>query len=270
MRRIAIGLLVGLVTAGSAQGASLFLRVADSGGGAEVAATVGEPLTLEIVVTLGEGEALGFASLFLDTDTADDGEIVEALDFQPGLPEPASYTQGHNVSSGGEPFPFEAGAGVSLEQYQLNMQTGDQVVDTGTEVVLERVAVNPLAAGTVAISIEMGGRAPSFFSPDFTAYQVAPPETPADLDGFLYLGVGDAREGGAGALVLQIMEAGGNENDNVVDNVNDNEPPENENDNGRNEGPRADGGSSFCGFGMLGPMLGCAGMLGLLAGRKRR
>ena len=272
MRRIASGFVVSMMIAGAAQGASLFLRVAGMDDQAEVTANLGEPVTLEIVVVLDEGEEIEFASLFLDTDTSDDAEIIEALDFIPGLDPPADYSGGHGVSSGGNEFPFDAGSGVSLEQYQLNMQTGGEPVPTGTAVVLEQVTLNSLAAGTVAISVELGGRDPSFFTPTFEEFQIAPVETPAGLPGFVYLGVGDAREGAAGALVLQIIDDGGNGNDNIVDNVNDNEPTANENvnDNGRNEGPRATGGTNICGFGLVGPMLACAGLLALSAGRRRR
>jgi len=272
MMRIANGFVASMVIVGAAQGASLFLRVAGADGQAEVTANLGESVTLEIVVVLAEGEELEFASLFLDTDTSDDAEIIEALDFIPGLDPPADYSAGHGVSSGGNEFPFDAGSGVSLEQYQLNMQTGGEPVPTGTAIVLEQVVLNLLEAGTVAISVELGGRDPSFFTPTFEKYQIAPTDFEAGFDGFVYLGVGDSREGGAGALMLTIIDDGGAGNDNVADNVNDNTATmnENQNDNGRNEGPRATGGTNICGFGLVGPMLTCAGLLALSAGRRRR
>lgn len=283
MMRIANGFVASMVIVGAAQGASLFLRVAGADGQAEVTANLGESVTLEIVVVLAEGEELGFATVFLDTDTANDAEIIEAIDFIAGLEAPANYDGGHGVFSSEEnPFPFEPGSGVPLDQneaggteYQLNMDTKGVVVQAGEAVVLEQVVLNSLAAGTVAISIQLdGGRAPSFFgpAPNFAPFQVATVDVPADLDGFLYLGVGDAREGGVGPLMLTIIDDGGAGNDNVADNVNDNTATmnENQNDNGRNEGPRATGGTNICGFGLVGPMLTCAGLLALSAGRRRR
>ena len=275
MRRIASGFVVSMMIVGAADGASLFLRVAGADGQAEVTANLGESVTLEIVVVLAEGEEIEFAGLFLDTDTSDDAEIIEALDFIPGLDPPADYSGGHGVSSGGNEFPFDAGSGVSLEQYQLNMQTGGEAIPTGTAVVLEQITLNSLSAGTVAISVEVGSRPPSFFTPaPITPFQIATADVPADLPGFLYLGVGDSREGGVGALMLTIIDDGGvgNDNDNVADNVNDNGATANENlnDIGRNEGPRATGGTNICGFGLVGPMLTCAGLLALSAGRRRR
>jgi len=272
-----------MMIAGSAQGASLFLRVAGADNQPAVTANLGELVTLEIVLVLAEGEELGFAIVFLDTDTGNDTEVIEAIDFLRGLESPASYDAGHGTFSSEEnPFPFEPGSGVPLDriepgadEYALILDIKDVVVPTGEAVVLERIVLNPLAAGIVAIGFEIGSRNPSLSTPTtFIKYQIATAETPADLDGFLYLGVGDFREGGVGPLMLTIVDDGGvgNDNDNSADNENGNGATANENlnDTGRNEGPRATGGTNICGFGLVGPMLTCTGLLALSAGRRRR
>jgi hypothetical protein len=248
MRRVSVLPAVLLLVVGSvALGAELWLRPVSGDDPAELTLTRGTTAVIEIVLQLDEGEDVGFINLFLDiTD-----DVVEGLDFQPGLPVPPGRYAGHETfDDPDDPFPWEPGDGLSLEDYALILETGG-IEGPGT-FVLERIVVHGRSAGEAELSFEFGGRTPTAWHGDPSRtppYQTASPQVPPDLPGFLYIGIGDNRTGGAGALHVTVAASpdeepndnggfpppgGDNRNDNGAppdDNDNDNAPPDNENDN---------------------------------------
>lgn len=263
MRSLAVwgaGVMALLSAQGAANAALLSLRLADGPTGDAADVAIGESVTVEIVLTLNEGEAVAFVNLFLD---ASGGGVLELYDLEHGLDTPpASYTL-TGVSP--DDLPLPEGLGVPPGGYGLILDTGG-VEGPGT-FVLEGLLLRGVTAGGVALSFEFGERPPGFFAVDFAPIPVAPPETPPDLPGLVYVGAGDAREGGAGALVITVT-GGAPDNTNDNDAAGNDNAPGNDNGNtddndGRNTGPRASPKVNLCGVSMIGAMAAIGMVLAL-------
>ncbi len=194
--------LIGSI-ASSAQAADLFLRPAGAEGGSSITVGVDETAAIEIVVRLEADEELGFANIFLDVD---DDDPIEALDFVPGLAvPPARYTSHEQVLRNRfGPFPYSPGDGISLEDYALILDTGG-VEGPGT-FVLERIEVFGSAVGAARVAFEFGARPPDLFDSDFNKYPVATQDFPPGLSNFVYVGIGDDRDGEAGPLAVTVEQ----------------------------------------------------------------
>lgn len=249
IKAAACALVVSLGWLGSTtEAADLFLR---PGGGSGSSMSLAEDgrAGIELVVILDEGEELGFANIFLDVDTDDP---LEALDFLPGLNIPPAVYTSHSevIERRFGVFPYAPGDGISIEEYALIVDTG-RVTGPGT-FVLERIEVYGATAGVVRVTFETGGgRPPGLFDSENNQYAIAPPELQPDLPGFVYLGVGDGRSGGAGPLTVTVQATPDDDDPPPPpDNQNDNEgqaPPDNENDNiddGANENDNDDAGTN--------------------------
>lgn len=231
------GLWVTILTSGVSQAATLSLRNA-ADGSATLSMAEGETAMVEIVLELDEGEEMAFSNVFLDgLVISGSGSVVEVLDFMSSLEE--EFTYDRDAMPDGNPYAEMEG--ILLDEYGLIM--GGGVVSGPATVVLDQIVIHALSGGEVELTFEEGFRAPSISMPDFTAYAIAPTTLDPGMEGFLYLGTGDGRDGGAGPLVIttdgDVVDPppDGNDNDSPppADNGNDNDDIiiiDNGNDNG--------------------------------------
>jgi len=242
------GLLVTILASGMAQAATLSLRNA-ADGSATISLAEGGTATVEIVLELGEGEDLTFATVFLNSlvISGSDG-IVEVLDFTSVLEADFVYDRSAMPDA-----PYAESNGIALDapdgsgdpEYGLNM--GQGVVSGPATVVLDQIVIHALSGGEIALTFEETPRAPGLFGEGFAQYAIAPTSLDPGLEGFLYLGTGDGREGGVGPFsistdgdVIEPPPSNGNDNDSTPpnDNQNDNDNISdngNDNDSGVND-----------------------------------
>ncbi|MCH7719385.1 MAG: hypothetical protein IH988_00145 [Planctomycetes bacterium] len=231
------GLLVTILASGVSQAATLSLRNA-ADGSATLSMAEGETAVVEIVLELDEGEEMAFSNVFLDgLVVSGSGGVVEVLDFMSGLEEEFTYDRDAMPDDN----PYAELAGILFDEYGLIM--GGGVVSGPAAVVLDEILIHALSVGEVELTFEESPRGPALFDPAFVQYVIAPTTFDPGMEGFLYLGAGDGREGGAGPFLIttdgDVVEpppANGNGNDSTppVDNENDNDDViiDNGNDNG--------------------------------------
>lgn len=222
------GLLVTILASGVSQAATLSLRNA-ADGSATLSLAEGETATVEIVLELGEGEEMAFANVFLDgLVISESGGVVEVLDFMSSLEGEFTYDR----SAMPEDHPYAEMDGILLDEYGLIMGVimGGEVVTGPATVVLDQIVIHALSGGEVELIFEESPRPPMLFDSGFVQYAIAPTTLDPGMEGFLYLGTGDGREGGVGPFLItadgevQPPPANGNDNDSTppVDNENDN------------------------------------------------
>lgn len=162
-----VGLIAGmLLGGGSAVAAELSVRAGDGARSTAMTLAAGEEAAIEILVTLEEGERLGFASVFPSVGPFDDGpEFFEAVDFLSEFDPATSDYPGHQIlitraESGSMPFDF--GEGIYWNEYVLIMNT------TGVEgpgvFMLERLIIHGLQPGTTTLALN--GSLSELFAPD--------------------------------------------------------------------------------------------------------
>ena len=291
MRDVLSGLVMISFLAGSADAARLSLRGAGVADPAAITLEVSQTVILELLLELQDGEEVGSANIFLDSVQTEPGDDPEAENVE--LIGVTRVGDGLSPWTGARAFggpPMDVlesedmpvGEGVSLDNvldgtggvihngYHLiaNMASGESLTGPGT-FVLDRLTIHATTVGAMEVSFETLPRPPSLFVAGMAEYALAGPGDAEGGAGTLYLGVGDARDGGEGpvtVIVVEGTEPNGNANDN--DNTNGNG---NENDNsGTNTGPPA-GGRGFCAWGMMGTMLFGLGALTLAKlGLRRR
>ncbi len=269
MRHVLCGLLMISFLAGSADAARLSLRGVNVDDPTAITLEVSQTAILELVLELQDGEEVGSANIFLDTvRTAPagdvDGEAFEVLSvLRAGDPDFIWTNKRSFIVSPMDGLEFEdlsPGEGISLDDsgYFLvaALAEGDLLGGgTGTSHVLDRIVIHGTSPGTTEVSFETLPRQPSLFDASVVVYALAGAGDAEGAAGTLYLGVGDARDGGEGPLTVIVVEG--------------TEPNGNGNS-GTNTGPPA-GGKGFCAWGMMGTMLFGLGALTLAKlGLRRR
>ena len=145
-----------------------------------------------------------------------------------------------------------------------NMASEETLAGPGT-FVLDRLTIHATTVGAMEVSFETLPRRPSVYDANMVRYPLAETGDAEGAAGPLYLGVGDARDGGEGPVTIVVVEEtepNGNGNENTNGTENDNS--------GTNTGPPA-GGRGFCAWGMMGTMLFGLGALTLAKlGLRRR
>ena len=151
--------------------------------------------------------------------------------------------------------------GFSLDEYHLILST-DPVNGPAT-LILEEVVIHANALGTVELAFQDGLLEPGVFDGDLVAFGIAPVGIDP-VDSLLTLGTGDARQDGAGPLVINIVEEVPAEPVDLGSNDNGSSPGTNGTDdpnggdpNGQGDGPNQDdpaGPSGLCGGGMVAPL----------------
>ena len=287
MRRVLCGLLMISCLAGNADAARLLLRGAGVADPAAITLEVSQTAIVELVLELEDGEEVGSANIFLDSVQTEPGDDPEAENVE--LIGVTRVGDGLSPWTGARSFivaPMDVlesedlpiGEGLSLDNvpdgvggvvhngYHMlaNMASEETLAGPGT-FVLDRLTIHATTVGAMEVSFETLPRRPSVFDANMVRYPLAEAGDAEGAAGTLYLGVGDARDGGEGPLtviVVEETEPNGNGNGNTNGNENGNS--------GTNTGPPA-GGRGFCAWGMMGTMLFGLGALTLAKlGLRRR
>ena len=243
----AIGIGIGF-TPLRGSGATLSLQ------GPDQAATInllpGESATIQIVLELAEAESFGFVNLFPQATVVEGSDdSVEVLDFgpAPGVLEDAF----RDTTFLPEGRPYAIGEGIPPGEYHLILST--EPIGGPAALILEEVRIHANVLGTVEVAFQEGLLAPGVFDAEGISYGVAP----VGLDPvptLLTLGTGDDRDGGAGPLVINVVEevpadpvdAGANDNGSDPD-PNGNDAPDDD-----EPTPTPGGGQTgLCGAGFL-------------------
>jgi hypothetical protein len=276
MRRAVTTASFVLLSAIHAYGAVLSLRAVDSTAESVIDLAVSETAVVQMILELEEDEEVYVIFVVLDTvaiepDDDPENEIVEFVGV-------SRIGDGTSELRGGREFPSPLnqleeqdappGSGLSFEDYLLNVSVpADEPMSGPGTFVVDRIVIHALETGVTELSIETGLRDPTLTDPSWREFPVAGPDNEPGIVGFLYLGLGDSREGGEGPVTITVQEAAG-PNDNADDNDND---AGNEDDND-NDGANGDtsGGPRLCAFGMTGTTLFGLLALTVLKGLQRR
>ncbi len=229
-------------------------------GGAEVNLLPGETATIQIVLEITEAETFAFINLFPLATVVDGPEdSLEVLDFgpAPGMLEDAFRDT--TFLPEGNPFAF--GEGFSLDGYHLILST--ESVSGPATLILEEVVIHANALGSVEFAFQDGLLAPGVFDADGITFGIAPVGIDP-VDTLLTLGTGDARQDGAGPLVINIVKEVpaepvdlGSSNDGSSPGPNGTDDPNGGDPNGQGDGMNQDGPagpSGVCGPGMVAPL----------------
>ncbi|MCH7719384.1 MAG: hypothetical protein IH988_00135 [Planctomycetes bacterium] len=253
MRRLELGAVaIGLAPLLSSA-ATLSMRGAD--GEAEVNLLPGETATIQIVLEITEAETFSFINLFPQATVVDGpDDMLEVLDFgpAPGMLEDAF----RDTTFLPEGSPFAFGEGFAPDEYHLILFT-DPVSGPAT-LILEEVVIHANALGSVEFAFQDGLLAPGVFDADGITFGIAPVGI-NPVDTLLTLGTGDARQDGAGPLVINIVEEVPAEPVDLGSSDNSSSPGTNGtgDPNGQGDGPNQDdpaGPSGVCGPGMVAPL----------------